>query len=139
MLPFISDTKHGGSWRRLQEESCALRERGLALGTWENKVSHLRTYIAFTTYYGVPDFPVHLGILLRFIALLGRGSLSPRYASNIVSSVKWFTNILDPPSVKIFDSVLVISTLKGLRAQLSRPVRQKLPFSLNHLVVFIIC
>ena len=135
-MHFFTGVKHKGSWRRLQAESCALRERGLTQGTWANKVSHLRTYIAFTIYYGVPDFPIHLAILLRFIAFLGRGSLAQNYASNIVSSVKWFASILDPPSVKIFDAVLVSVTMKGLKAQLSRPVRQKLPFTIKHLIKF---
>ena len=132
----IPGAHHKGSWRELKVESCALRERGLTLGTWANKVSHLRTYIAFTIYFGVPDFPVHLGILLRFIAILGRGSLAQKYASNIVSSIKWFASILDPPSVKIFEAVLVQATMKGLRAQLSRPVRQKLPFTVSHMLAF---
>ena len=120
----------------MQAESCALRERGLTPGTWSNKLSHLRSYIAFTIYFGVPDFPVHLEILLRFIALLGRGSLSPGYASGIIGSVKWFALMLDPSSAKVFDTVLVNVSLKGLRAQLSRPVRQKLPFSIDHLCIF---
>ena len=117
-------------------ESCALRERGLAQGTWQNKVSHLRQYITFTTYYGVPDFPVHLGILLRFIALLGRGSCAYRSATNLISSIKWFAHLLDPPSVKTFEAVLVSVSLRGLKAQLSRPVRQKLPFTIHHLCKF---
>merc|ERR1711888_440402 len=41
-----------------------------------------------------------------------------------------------PPSVKIFDSVLVLATVQGLKAQLSRPVCQKLPFSVDHLSKF---
>ena len=90
----------------------------------------------FTTYFGVPDFPVYLGIILRFIAFLGRGSLAYKYACNILSSVKWFAHLLDPPSVKVFDAVLVTVSLKGLKAQLSRPVRQKLPFTIEHLNVF---
>lgn len=117
-------------------ESCALRERGLARGSWQNKVSHLRQYISFTIYYGVPDFPVHLGILLRFIALLGRGSYAYRSATNLISSLKWFAHLLDPPSVKSFEAVLVSVSLRGLKAQLSRPVRQKLPFTINHLCKF---
>ena len=117
-------------------ESCAIRERGRSQGTWTNKVSHLRQYIMFTVYFGVQDFPLHLGIILRFIASLGRSSLAHQYASNILSSIKWFAKILDPPSVKIFDSVLVSESLKGLKAQLSRPVRQKLPFTLEHLCLF---
>ena len=117
-------------------ESCALRERGLARGSWQNKVSHLRQYITFTIYYGVPDFPVHLGILLRFIALLGRGSYAYRSATNLISSLKWFAHLLDPPSVKSFEAVLVSVSLRGLKAQLSRPVRQKLPFTIHHLCKF---
>ncbi|CAL4123278.1 unnamed protein product, partial [Meganyctiphanes norvegica] len=127
---------HRGSWRRLQLESCALRERGLAHGTWENKISHLRQYIAFSVYYGVPDFPIHLGILLRFIALLGRGPLAHKSATNILSSIRWFAALIAPASVKVFDSVLVSVSLKGLKAQLSRPVRQKLPFTVMHLCTF---
>ena len=134
--PIFSGLAHKGSWRRLQAESCALRERGLCQGTWANKVSHLRTYITFTIYFSVPDFPVHLGVLLRFIAFLGRAPMSHKYVMNIVSSVKWFASLLDPPSVKVFDAVLVSVSLKGLRAQLSMPVRQKLPFTLNHLCKF---
>ena len=72
ILHMFSDILHKGSWRLLRAESCALRERALALGSWDNRVSHLRQYVTFTTYFGVPDFPLHLGILLRFIALLGR-------------------------------------------------------------------
>ena len=117
-------------------ESCALRERGLAHGTWANKVSHLRSYISFTTHFGVQDFPVHLGVLLRFIALLGRGPLAYESAVNILSSVKFFASVLDPPSTKVFEAVLVSASLKGLKAQLSRPVHQKLPISLDHLIVF---
>ena len=117
-------------------ESCALRVRGMAHGSWENKVSHLRQFIMFTTYYGVQDFPIHLGILLRFIALLGRGPLVYNSAANVLSSLKWFSAILDPPSVKVFDSVLVSVSMKGLKAQLSRPVRQKLPFTTSHLCKF---
>ena len=123
-------------WQRLQEESCALRERGLADGTWSNKISHLRTYIIFTSYFGVPDFPVHLGVLLRFIAFLARGPYAFRSAANMIGSLRWFSSFLDPPSVKTFDAVLVSSTIKGLKAQLSRPVRQKLPFSVVHLLKF---
>ena len=44
--------------------------------------------------------------------------------------------MIDLPSVKVFDSVLVSVSLKGLKAQLSRPVRQKLPLSLDHLINF---
>ena len=117
-------------------ESCALRERGLAHGTWANKVSHLKAYISFTTVFGVQDFPVHLGVLLRFIALLGRGSHTAKSASNIIGSVKFFASVLEPPSSKVFDSVLVVSSLKGLKAQLSRPVHQKLPISVAHLLKF---
>ena len=79
---------------------------------------------------------MHLGILLRFIAFLGRGELSQKYVLNVVSSVKWFASLLDPPSAKIFEGVLVSVSLKGLKAQLSRPVRQKLPFNIDHLLVF---
>ena len=113
-----------------------MRERGLADGTWANKISHLRAYITFTSYFGVPDFPVHLGVLLRFIALLARGPYASRSATNMIGSLRWFAHFLDPPSVKTFDAVLVSSTVKGLKAQLSRPVRQKLPFSATHLLKF---
>ena len=127
---------HINSWQRLRSESCALRERGLARGTWANKVSHLRTYLTFTTYYDVPDFPIHSGVLLRFIAFLGRGSYAYKSATNLLASVKWFASFLDPHSPEIFKGVLVSSTMKGLKAQLSRPIRQKLPFSVPHLVKF---
>ena len=132
----FSGIAHKGSWRKLQAESCAIRERGRSQGTWSNKVSHLRQYILFTVYFGVQDFPLHLGIILRFIAYLGKSSLAYQYASNILSSIKWFAKILDPLSVKIFDSVLVSESLKGLKAQLSRPVHQKWPFTLEHLCLF---
>ena len=127
---------HRSSWRQLQAESCSLPERGLADGTWANKISHLRAYITFTSYFGVPDFPVHLGVLLRFIALLARGPYASRSVTNMIGSLRWFAHFLDPPSVKTFDAVLVSSTVKGLKAQLSRPVRQKLPFSVTHLLKF---
>ena len=117
-------------------ESCALREQGLAKGTWANKVSHLKAYICFTTHFEVQDFPVRLEVLLRFIALLGRGSHTYESASNIISSVKYFASVLDPPSTKVFEAVLVSASLKGLKAQLSRPVHQKLPVSTEHLSKF---
>ena len=132
----FSGIAHLNSWRKLQVESCALRERGLTRGTWANKVSHLRSYVSFTTYFNVPDFPVHLCVLLRFIAFLGRGPLAKDYAASMISSVKWFALLLDPSSAKVFDAVLVSVSLKGLRAQLSRPVRQKLPFTIDHLCIF---
>ena len=90
----------------------------------------------FTAYFGVPDFPVHLSVLLRFIPFLGRDLVAYKYASNIIASVRWFASLLDPSSTKVFDAVLVTASLKGLKAQLSRPVRQKLPFSINHLCLF---
>lgn len=133
---YFTGLVHRGSWHRLRSESCVLRERGLAHGTWANKVSHLRTYITFTTYFGVPDFPVHLGVLLRFIALLGRGSLAYKSAVNMLGSIKWFASLLDPPSTKVFDAVLIAISMKGLKAQLSRPIRQKLPLSIDHLLKF---
>ena len=117
-------------------ESCALRERGLAQGTWANKISHLRAYICFTCYYGVQAFPVQLGVLLRFIALLARGPYASRSATNMIGSLKWFSMLLDPASEKTFEAVLVSVSLKGLKAQLARPVRQKLPFSVAHLHKF---
>ena len=135
-LNFFTGLVHRGSWRRLQSESCGLRERALATGTWANKVSHLRSYIVFTSYFAVPDFPVFLGVLLRFIAFLGRGPYAARSATNIIGSLKWFSHFLHPPSVEVFNTVLVSSTIQGLKAQLSRPVRQKLPFSVNHLSSF---
>ena len=117
-------------------ESCALRERGLAQGTWANKVSHLKAYIAFTTYYGVKDFPVLPGVLLRFIALLGRGSHAYNSASNIIGSVKFFALVLDPSSAPVFEKILVKASMKGLKARLSRPVHQKLPIFVEHLCEF---
>ena len=127
---------HSGSWRRLKLESCALRERGLAQGTWANRVSHLRSYTAFSIYFGVQDFPVLLGVLLRFIALLGRGPYAFKSAINIIGSLRWFSSILDSSSEKAFDAVLVSISMKGLKAQLSRPLRQKLPFAVSHLTKF---
>ena len=82
---------------------------------------------------------MHLGVLLRFLAFLGRSSLAFNSVTNIVSSVKWFASLLDPPSVKEFEKVIVSVSLKGLRAQLSRPVRQKLPFTIVHLCKFYKC
>ena len=112
------------------------REKGRSKGAWDNKVCHLRHYINFCMYYGVPDFPVYLGILLRFIALLGRGPLAFSSAQNVLSSLRWFASMVDPPSVKVFNSVLVSVSLNGLKAQLSRPVRQKLPITLTILCKF---
>ena len=132
----LAGLAHGDSWWRLRVESCALRERGLAQGTWANKISHLRAYINFTTHFGVQDFPVLLEVLLRFIALLGRGSHSYESATNIISSVKYFSSVLAPSSTKVFEAVLVSASLKGLKAQLSRPVHQKLPVSIEHLAKF---
>ena len=84
----------------------------------------------------MPDFPVHLGVLLRFLALLGRGALAYKSAVNMLGSIKWFASLLDPPSTKVFDAILVEISLKGLKAQLSRPKRQKLPLSIDHLLKF---
>ena len=117
-------------------ESCALRFKGQAEGSWGNKVSHLNHYISFCEYYGVQDFPVHLGTLLRFIAILSRSPFAYGSASNILASLRYFTSFLDPPSLNLFNSILVAATTKGLKAQLSRPVRQKLPFTVDHLCKF---
>ncbi|CAL4225616.1 unnamed protein product [Meganyctiphanes norvegica] len=92
-----SGLKHRSCWRQLQAESCALRERGLASGSWANKQSHLRSYIYFTSYFGVQDFPVLLGVLLRYISFLGRSPITFKSASNMIGSVKWFCALLDPP------------------------------------------
>ena len=43
---------------------------------------------------------------------------------------------MDPPSTKVFEAVLVSVSMKGLKAQLSKPFRQKLPFTLPHLCKF---
>ena len=99
-------------------------------------MSHLKSYISSTCYYGVQAFPVRLGVLLRFLALLARGPYAYRSATNMIGSLKWFSLLLDPSSEKTFDAVLVAVSLKGLKAQLSRPVRQKLPISVDHLFKF---
>ena len=132
----LSGLRHRGSWQRLKFENHAIRKRGTTEGTWGNKLSHLRQYLYFTHYFRVQDFPVQLGVLLRFIPFLGRDPISYSHASNIISSVKFFASLLDPSSVKVFDALLVSISLKGLKAHLSRPVRQKLPFSLDHLRKF---
>ena len=108
----------------------------MASGTWANKVSHLKAYIAFTSYFGVEDFPIQLGVLLRFIALLARGPYAYGSAANVIGSIRWFTSILAPSSETVFDAVLVSASLKGLKVQLSRPPRQKLPFTVAHLAQF---
>ena len=54
----------------------------------------------------------------------------------MLGSIKWFASLLDPPSTKVFDAVLITIAMKGLKAQLSRPVRQKLPLSIDHLIIF---
>ena len=82
------------------------------------------------------DFPIQLGVLLRFIALLARGPYAYGSAVNILGSLKWFSSILAPSSEKVFDAILVSASLKGLKAQLSRPPRQKLPFTVAHLAQF---
>ena len=129
MLTNFADRALSLSWRRLQAESGALRERGLSNGTWANRVSHLRAFVSFTTFYDVADFPIHLGVLLRYIALLARGPYAYGSAANMLGSLRWFTRLLDPNSEKIFESALVSASLRGLKAQLSRPLRQKLPFT----------
>ena len=134
IFTLIPDVTHKSSWLKLRVESCALREKGVAQGTWSNRVSHLKSYLYFTTFYGVQDFPVSLGVLLRFIAMLGRGSLSYESAANTISSVKYFVSVLDPPSLEVFEKVLVQDSMRGLKAQLSRPIHQKLPFSVAHLL-----
>ncbi|CAL4196203.1 unnamed protein product, partial [Meganyctiphanes norvegica] len=131
-----SGVVHKESWRRLQAESCVLRKRGLAHGTWANKISHLRAYTAFTCYYNVPDFPIQLGVLLRFIALLARGPYAYSSAANMLGSLKWFSVLLDPSSERTFEAALVSISMKGLKAQLSRPTHQKLPFAVPHLAEF---
>lgn len=132
----IPDLRHSKGWAKLKVESCALRKRGLADGTWKNKISHLRAYIYFTIYFGATDFPVKEGVLLRFLAFLARGRHAARSATNIIGNIKWWAAFLDPPSAKVFESVQVSATTKGLSAQLSRPPRQKLPFSIEHLLMF---
>ena len=127
---------HKTSWWKLRAESCALREKGFAHGTWCNRVSHLKSYLYFTTFYGVQDFPVSLGVLLRFTAMLARGSLSYESAANIISSVKFFNSVLAPSSAEVFEKVYFQASMRGLKAQLSRPVHQKLPFSVPHLLRF---
>ena len=77
-----------------------------------------------------------LGVLLRFIALLARGPYAARSATNMVGSLKWFSVLLDPSSAKTFDAVLVAASLTGLKAQLARPVHQKLPLTVDHLQKF---
>ena len=77
-------------------ESGAIRKKGFAEGTWDNKISHLRQYIIFTYYFRVQDFPVLLGVLLRFIPFLGRDPISFNHASNVISSIKYFAALLDP-------------------------------------------
>ena len=111
MFTYFLGLAHRGGWRRLREESCALRERGLAQGTWANKICHLKAYVSFTCYYGVQDFPVQLPVLLRFIALLARGPYAYRSATNIIGSLKWFSALLDPSSDKVFGAVLVTVSL----------------------------
>ena len=133
---FFPGLAHRNGWLRLRQESCVIRQKGLSLGTWSNRISHLNAYIAFTTYFGVPDFPIHLGVLLRFIALLARGPYAFGSAANILGGLRWFARILDPPSDKHFKAVLVKISMKGLKAQLSRPIRQKLPISVDHLAKF---
>lgn len=137
IISILSAVRHKGSWFSLREESCDLRKRGLADGTWKNKVSHLRAYLTFTTYYNAQDFPVLQTVILRFIAFLGRGPHASGSATNIISNIKWFASFIDPASVaKVFESVMVSATLKGLKSQLSRPPKQKLPFSAEHLLMF---
>ena len=116
ILPYFPDPSLINAWWILRVESCALRERGLAHGTWANKVSHLKSFISFTTFFGVQDFPIQQGVLLRFIALLGRSSYSSKSVANIISSLKFFASILCPKELRVFDSVLVASALKGLKA-----------------------
>ena len=76
---------------------------------------------------------------MRFIALLARGPYAFRSATNMIGSLKWFSLLLDPSSAKTFDAVLVAVSMKGMKALLSRPVRQKLPFSVDHLHKFYQC
>ena len=86
------------------------------------------------------DFPVLLGVLLRFIALLGRGPYAFKSAVNIIGSLRWFSSILDSSSEKTFDAVLVSISMKGLKPQLSRPLRQKIAIfciSLDQVLLFV--
>ena len=79
---------------------------------------------------------MQLPVLLRFMAMLARGSYAFRSATNMLGSLRWFSALLDPSSDKVFNAALVSVSMKGLKAQLSRPVRQKLPLSVSHLEMF---
>ena len=92
--------------------------------------------MTFTTYFQAQAFPVTQEVLLRYIALLGNGPHAYGSALNLISGLRWFSNILDKNNEKVFESVFVTSSLKGLKSQLSRPPRQKLPFTAGHLLKF---
>ena len=115
-------------WLRLRQESCVLCQKGLANGTWFNRVAHLRAYIAFTCYFGVPDFPVHLEVLLRFTALLARGPYAFGSAVNILGGLRWFAKILDPASENTLTQYYLKSPWKAWRRSSQDPYAKSFLF-----------
>ena len=122
----LSGLRHRGSWQRLKFENHAIRKRGTTEGTWGNKISHLRQYLYFTHYFRVQDFPVQLGVLLRFIPFLGRDPISYSQASNVIPSLIFLLLFWTPlllrclmPFWSLFPSKALRLTSRGLCAKSS--------------------
>ena len=53
-------------------------------------MSHLLLYTAFTSWFGLPDFPASEGVLLLFGEFLLRTYRAPKAVTNVLSSVRGF-------------------------------------------------
>ncbi|XP_078697432.1 uncharacterized protein LOC144925328 [Branchiostoma floridae x Branchiostoma belcheri] len=104
------------------------KRAAFAEGTWGNLRTHLRTYMLFCTFYGLPPFPSTVDTLETYAEFLSRSFRAPASIANYISGIKTF-HILFGLDTAAFSSMDLALVLRGLKKQMGHTPRQKLPFT----------
>ena len=112
---------------QLRRRAQARQAHAFAPGTRSNQISHVRTFLSFTVFFGLQDFPASTDRLLLFLEFLTLTYTSPKAVSNVLASVK-LQNERAGFSLQNFVHVSLRLALRSLPFTMRTAVRQAPPF-----------
>ena len=99
---------------RALESAAASRQRmAYRPGTYRNRKSHIKLFLAFCYHYGLPDLPTEPHTLILFTEFLLRSFVSPKSITNTLASVRFYHAFLDLPTQQ-FDNFQLNLTRRAL-------------------------
>ena len=112
----------------LNMKARSTQKQAFAIGTKNNLMSHLSSYMAFCIYFSLLPFPLNCVNILPFLLVFSQSVTSFGYVNNVLSSIRSVAAML---GFKIDDvtNMNICLFMSGLKRVMTTPVSPRLPFT----------